>query len=135
MKRIFADTYYWIAILSDRDQGHLAAQAMSESLQHDLIVTTHEVLSEVLTHFSGYGRTMRQSAATFVRRILADQTIVVHPQSDQSFRRGFDLYESRPDKEYSLTDCISMEVMRQEGITEILTHDKHFTQEGFVVLL
>ena len=33
-------------------------------------------------------------------------------------------------KEYSLTDS-SMETMRQEGITEALTHDNHFTQEGF----
>ncbi|MFI5386712.1 MAG: nucleic acid-binding protein, partial [Fimbriimonadales bacterium] len=44
-------------------------------------------------------------------------------------------YKARPDKEYSLADCISMEAMRQEGITEILTHDNHFTQEGFTKLL
>jgi predicted nucleic acid-binding protein len=43
--------------------------------------------------------------------------------------------EARPDKGYSLTDCVSMLVMRQEGITEILTHDIHFTQEGFTKLL
>jgi hypothetical protein len=30
---------------------------------------------------------------------------------------------------------ISMEAMRQEGISEILTHDNHFTQEGFTILL
>lgn len=42
---------------------------------------------------------------------------------------------TKPDrKAYSLTDCISMEAMRQEGITDILTHDNHFTQEGFTIL-
>jgi len=45
------------------------------------------------------------------------------------------LYEARLDKEYSLTDCISMAAMRQEGIIEILTRDGHFTQEGFIILL
>jgi predicted nucleic acid-binding protein len=56
-------------------------------------------------------------------------------QSRRSFLLGLDLYEARPDKQYSLTDCISMATMRQEGITEVLTHDAHFTQEGFHILL
>ena len=45
------------------------------------------------------------------------------------------LYQARPDKGYSLTDCISMEVMRREGLSEVLTNDEHFTQEGFTCLL
>jgi hypothetical protein len=40
----------------------------------------------------------------------------------------------RADKNYSLTDCISMQTMRREGITEALTTDKHFEQEGFRAL-
>jgi predicted nucleic acid-binding protein len=47
---------------------------------------------------------------------------------------GLALYKDRPDKEYSLTDCIAMQVMRQEGLTEVLTNDHHFTQEGFYIL-
>jgi predicted nucleic acid-binding protein len=101
MKKIFADTYYWIALLNDRDQGHASAQAISQSIQQDTIVTTQEVLAEVLTHFSAYGPPMRQSAAAFVRSIMADPTIEVRPQSDQSFVGGLAFYESRPDKEYS----------------------------------
>lgn len=48
---------------------------------------------------------------------------------------GLDLYGARPDKGYSLTDCISMQTMRDRGIVEVLTHDHHFEQEGFVLLL
>ncbi len=135
MRHVFADTYYWIALLNDKDQGHAAAQAVSQSLGQATVITTQEVLSEVLTNFSGYGRFMRHSAAAFVRNILADPAITVREQSGQSFHAGFALYEARPDKGYSLTDCISMETMRQDGITDILTHDDHFTQEGFTVLL
>jgi len=61
--------------------------------------------------------------------------VIVRPHTHQSFLDGFALYKARPDKEYSLTDCISMEAMHQEGITEILTNDAHFRQEGFTVLL
>jgi predicted nucleic acid-binding protein len=44
------------------------------------------------------------------------------------------LYEARLDKGYSLTDCISMETMRYQGITDVLTNDAHFEQEGFHAL-
>jgi len=48
---------------------------------------------------------------------------------------GLDLHFDRPDKNYSLTDCISMQMMRELGVFEILTHDHHFAQEGFVALM
>jgi predicted nucleic acid-binding protein len=44
---------------------------------------------------------------------------------------GLALYNSRPDKGYSLTDCISMQTMRREGLSEALTNHRHFEQEGF----
>lgn len=135
MRRVFADTYYWIALLNAKDQGHARARAVGASLQGAMLVISQEILSEVLTYFSRHGHAVRQSAVTFVRSILSDVTIEVRPQSDATFMAGLTLYESRPDKEYSLTDCISMLAMREAGITEILTHDDHFTQEGFVKLL
>jgi uncharacterized protein len=70
-----------------------------------------------------------------VRDLRADQTVTIHAQSRLTFDSGLALYAARPDKGYSLTDCISMETMRQEGITEVLTHDDHFTQEGFTTLI
>jgi predicted nucleic acid-binding protein len=57
------------------------------------------------------------------------------PPSDEQYARGFDLYRRRPDKEWSLTDCISFVVMAEEGLTEALTGDKHFEQAGFAALL
>jgi predicted nucleic acid-binding protein len=135
MSLVFADTYYWIALLNDRDQGHAAAMAISQTLGPTTMVTTQEVLSEVLTYFCAHGPHVRQTVATFVRNILIDQSITVHPQSNQSFLDGFALYDARPDKQYSLADCTSMVAMRRDAITDILTDDDHFTQEGFIKLL
>jgi uncharacterized protein len=100
-----------------------------------MIVTTEEALTEVLAYFSERGRYLRQVAVAYVEDILDDPEFVVRPQTHQSFLDGLSLYKARPDKGYSLTDCVSMETMRQEGISEILTHDGHFTQEGFTILL
>ena len=134
MRRVFADSLYWIALSHQRDQWHAAALKASRALQGAEIVTSQEMLGELLTAFRHAPR-LRSIAARRVHQITADPQTRVIPQSDHSFQAGFALYKARPDKEYSLADCISMETMRQEGITEILTHDTHFTQEGFTILL
>jgi uncharacterized protein len=56
------------------------------------------------------------------------------PQSRPEFDVALAFYESRLDKDYSLTDCRSMVAMRLLGISEVLTNDHHFTEEGFSVL-
>lgn len=70
-----------------------------------------------------------------VERIHIDRTMRVIPQTRDGFLAGLRLYRERPDKGYSLTDCISMDLMHREGLTDVLTDDAHFTQEGFVCLL
>lgn len=133
MRRIFADTLYWLAIFVPGDEWSEAARAAD--VTDATLVTTEEVLGEFLTAVSGHGDHARRLACRLVREILNDPDIDVVAQSHESFLSGLALYERRPDKEYSLVDCISMNVMRQQGIDEILTHDRHFSQEGFVRLL
>jgi predicted nucleic acid-binding protein len=70
-----------------------------------------------------------------VEKIMSNSRITVLPQTRDSLLSGFAFYKARGDKEYSLTDCISMATMRQREITQVLTHDHHFEQEGFVLLL
>ena len=135
MRRVFADTYYWIAVINDRDQGHSAAEAVGQTLKHATVFTTHEVLSEVLTYFCRGGNHVRQVVSVYIRNILDDPAVIVEPQSEQSFLNGLTFYESRADKEYSHADCISMLTMQREGITEVLTDDDHFMQEGFTKML
>ena len=135
MRRVFADAHYWVALINDQDQSHAAAKAVSKALHGGTIVTTEEALTEVLAFFCERGQHLRQMVSATIRGINANPMIHVAPQSHQSFLDGLALFEARPDKGYSLTDCISMLTMRREGIAEILTHDDHFTQEGFVKLL
>ena len=135
MRRVFADAVYWIAAANPKDQWFSKLVDVMRVLGHSTLVTTEEVLDELLTHYSSQGSTFRSVAVQSVEKAQANPLVVVRPQSHQSFLDGLALYKARPDKGYSLTDCISMETMRREGISEILTHDGHFTQEGFTVLL
>ena len=79
------------------------------------LVTTEEVLSEFLAAVSAHGDRARRLACRLVREILNDAGIEVVAQSHESFFAGLALYERRPDKQYSLVDCISMNAMRQQG--------------------
>ena len=136
MNKIFADTSYWVALIDPKDKWHSKALNLSQSLAGLKLITTDEVLSEVLTFFSGYGSHIRKSVAEIVFGILTNETYVeVVEQSRDSFLSGLALYEKRLDKSYSLADCILMQLMGAEGIREVLTNDKHFLQEGFNTLL
>ena len=136
MNKIFADTSYWVALIDPKDKWHSKAINLSQSLAGLKLITTDEVLSEVLTFFSGYGPHIRKSVAEIVFGALTNETYIeVVEQSRESFLSGLALYEKRLDKSYSLADCISMQLMRAEGISEVLTNDKHFSQEGFTTLL
>jgi uncharacterized protein len=135
MRRVFADTVYWIALAHPLDQWHSRAVRAGRALRGAKIVTSDEVLIEFLAHFSGQGRLIREGAGRYVDRIFNNPDIIVRPQSRRTFLDGLALYKRRPDRGYSLTDCISMEAMREEGISEVLTHDNHFTQESFTILL
>ena len=100
-----------------------------------VLVTTDEVLAEFLTGVGGGGPRTRQMAASLVRRALRSSTVVVLLQSRETLLAGLTLYEARPDKTYSLVDCVSMATMRAHGLTDVLTNDQHFGQEGFNVLM
>ena len=129
MRVVFADTFYWIAVTLPGDAAYDRAQEVADD-----IVTTEEVLTEYLTFFCASPEYLRREVASNVEAILHDPTVRVIAQSHDTFMAGFELYRGRPDKGYSLTDCISMQTMRREGITEALTNDKHFEQEGFRAL-
>lgn len=135
MKSVFVDTVYWIARASSKDSWHGSAQRAYNRLPADAgLVTTDEVLTEFLTSFSR-DRSMREQAAEFVRKVMANRRVDVVPQTRDSFLKGLDRYEERIDKGYSMQDCISMTVMESMSITDVLTRDRHFAQEGFTTLM
>jgi len=131
MRTIFADTFYWAALFNPRDEWHLTVKNFSKTLVSVRLITTDEVLTEFLNFYSAYDSKIRQGAIQRVQDILQNDYVQVIPQSHSTFLAGLELYKKRADKEYSLTDCISMQTMKQLGIAEVLTHDRHFTQEGF----
>jgi len=135
MTPIFADTCYWIALLNRNDQLHAAAVAAQKKIVNASLITTDEVLTEVLNFFGRHGLRLRSAATQTVRAVRTAARVIVMPQSRQTFDEALDLYENRPDKTYSLTDCRSFALMRQESITVALTADKHFVQEGFSTML
>lgn len=134
MTALFADTFYWIALADSTDTAHERVLTFTAERATSQIVTTDEVLTEYLTFFSAASEQFRRRAAEGVEGLLTSSAVRVIPQTRQSFRAGLELYRTRPDKGYSLTDGISMQTMRKEGLTDVLTNDRHFEQEGFRAL-
>ena len=108
---------------------------VSSGLTDFQIVTTTEGLTEMLNFYAESSENRRDAAVRFIRSVLLNVDIEVIAPTNDGFLDGLTLYESRRDKGYSLTDCISMNICREYKISEVLTHDHHFTQEGFQILL
>jgi uncharacterized protein len=133
--RVFADTSYWGTLILPSDPLHSLALATARQVAERGIVTTDEVLTELLNFFSSFGPSLRDTTARTVDDLYTDEQVLIIPQTRDTLRAGLNLYRARRDKAYSLTDCISMTAMRERSIVDILTHDRHFTQEGFTTLL
>jgi predicted nucleic acid-binding protein len=133
--RTFADAAYYIALLSRLDEHHALALAYDEDPSFSRVVTSDAVLVEVFAYFSGAGQRHRLAVAILVDRLRSDPRVTIIHQTPELFFAGVDLYRRRLDKGYSLTDCMSMVLCREQEIAGVLTHDRHFEQEGFAVLL
>jgi uncharacterized protein len=138
MALVFADSAYFVALLNPRDQLHdiaLSAARIIESDPQTGLLTTENVLVEVLTFLSTFGSASRERAANLVDTLRREPQTTVLAQTPQLFDSGLRLYRARLDKSYSMTDCISMTVCRSQRIQQVLTHDHDFEQEGFRILL
>lgn len=132
MSACFADSFYYIALLNRLDAAHDKAVALSESLERPT-VTTAWVLTEVADALSAPQQ--RQGVVRLVDALRVDPACAIVPASEELLERGFGLYRSRAGKDWSLTDCISFVAMRDRGLSDALTADRHFEQAGFTILL
>ena len=124
----FADTWFYVALLDRRDENHERVETYANALA-EIQVTTRWVLAEVANMLCE--DRARPAVAAFLRRIESEPLVRVVRESDDLFERGLALYEQRPDKHWSLTDCISFVVMKEVGLRAALTNDRHFAQAGF----
>ena len=133
--RYFADTAWWIAISRKRDQYHQRALAWYQFIirSESSIVTTEAVLWEWLNAFCAPDA--RRIASAGYRRAHEDAKVDVAPFERELTRDAVQLYDSRPDKSWSLTDCISFVVMERRGLSEALTADSDFQQANMKALL
>ena len=128
MKACFADTFYYVALLDRNDQFHKHVAEFTAGFA-GFYITTRWILAEVGNALAGTRH--RAGVANFLRDIETDPSVKIVAESDALYARGVALFGERPDKEWSLTDCISIVVMEDEGLSDVLTRDHHFKQAGF----
>jgi predicted nucleic acid-binding protein len=132
VKSTFADSFYFLALFNPRDAAHELTVRASRELVGNLI-TTDWVLAEVADALSD--PVNRGGCVELIDDLRHSKRVEVLPATRTSFELGWELFGQRPDKDWSLTDCISFVVMRDRNVTEALTGDHHFEQAGFRALL
>lgn len=132
---LFLDTAYVNALINTRDQWHEAAVRWEQKLAVDRrrLMTTEFILVEIADGLAAVR--FRVQAAQAIAALQASPLVEIIPASSKLFTSALELYRSRPDKDWGLTDCASFVVMHERAISEALTTDEHFRQAGFRALL
>ena len=131
--RIFLDTVFIQALLNGRDQYHIRARALLPRVRNAAEVwVTEAVLIEVGNALSAFNR---PAAIQFIQQCYQTQNMRVVSVDTQLLTRALQLYQSRPDKTWGLTDCISFVVMQEQNLIIAATADQHFSQAGYRALL
>ncbi|MFP5287708.1 MAG: type II toxin-antitoxin system VapC family toxin [Thermoanaerobaculia bacterium] len=130
--RVFVDSAFLIALINHRDRFHGQARILGDAYDKAPVLTTDAVLLEVGNALS---RGFKHEASQVIQYLLGSEEAEIVRLDPALFDRAFDLYRSYRDKEWSLVDCISFVVMREAGVTFVLTSDGHFSQAGFQILM
>lgn len=131
---IFADTWFWVALINKRDNCHELAIRTNRSIAERggvKIVTSEPILAELLNYFSKRGAFWRERALQGVRSIQARAIVV--SQDTRHFERSLSIYERFADKDCSLTDCSSFVIMWDRCIQHVITDDQDFERVGFIL--
>lgn len=97
MRVLFADAFYWIALLNPKDVHYQTVKAFNRTLTQTYLVTTDEVLTEFLNFYSSYNPQMRQNAVNRIDDIFNNKMVRVVPQKREFFIAGLSLYKQRLD--------------------------------------
>ncbi len=131
----FVDTVCWIALLNRQDRLHEPADQLYKKQMKSgfRFLTTSAVIEETANALCD--PVFKPSVITFFHSIENSARVEIVFVDPVLWSKGWALYEQRLDKAWSLTDCISLEVMREQKIHYALTSDRHFVQAGFQALL
>lgn len=130
--RIFIDTMYVVALVNENDEYHEQASDLSDKYEHSSFVTTDAVLLEIA---NALARKYKKQAVEIIEDFRSSDDVEIVHLNPSLFEKAFKRYKSYIDKTWSLTDCISFEVMKERSLTDALTGDKHFEQTGFKRLM
>lgn len=92
-------------------------------------VTSDAVLIEYANFFAR--SPLRALAASTLPRLRATAGWTIFATERALLSRAEQRYGKHGDKAASLTDCVSMEIMTGERLTQVATTDVHFAQAGF----
>jgi uncharacterized protein len=135
MNPVFLDTSGLLAVVNNDDYWHSSAEKAWLDLikSSALLITTSLVLIEIGDGLSRLQ--LRQMAIDLYDRLHASpRVVVIHPTSEDE-EAGWELFRRRADKEWGMTDCVSMVVMHNRNVADVFSADHHFEQAGFSVLL
>lgn len=137
MPSIFVDTSGWGHLVDPSQACHKQAADLYRGARQEgsRLVTTNYILTELVALLTSPLRIPRARTIAFIASLKSSPYLDILHVDTTLDAQAWQLLADRPDKLWSLVDCASFVVMRQNRLIEALTTDPHFEQAGFVRLL
>lgn len=133
---MFLDTSGLYLTLDSRDSRHqTTTQLFDEAKRQSKLIITHDGVLSELVALAEARKVARAKTLHYISDLIANPFIRTIWTGELSCMSALDLLKRRLDKTYSLCYAISFLLMREHNITEALTTDHHFEQEGLIRLL
>lgn len=129
-RAVFVDTSAWYAYINRADPDHIAAVNFLENFSGQ-VVTSNYIFDELITLVrTRMGHAEALQAGTVLHNAAIVRLERINSTDEEA---AWQLFQDRPDKTYSFTDCTSFVLMRRLKLSDVLATDEHFRQEGFAV--
>ena len=137
MNKIFVDTSGWGNLVDTLQGFHAETKTIYLNAKQNgsRLITTTYVIAELVALLSSPLRIPRMKSIKFIESIKSSALVDIVHIDENLDAKSWELLKNRADKNWSLVDCSSSVVMRENKIVEALTTDHHFEQAGFVRLL
>lgn len=95
MRTVFADTFYYLALVNPADNWHVRASAYTSTYQ-GRILTTSWILTELADALAQPAS--RPAFLQVLAQLRADSDVSIVPSGEDVFEEGLRLFAARPDK-------------------------------------
>lgn len=124
------DSDFLIGLFYEEDSHHLQCKRIIDRYDGEFIIAW-DVIDEVTTKLSYFAK--KQNALNFLKMMLKLKTQIVYPD-EVLLEKALKVFSNQTSKKVSFTDCVNMVIAKMKNLRYVVSFDKIYEKNGFLLL-